>query len=106
MSPVERERGDFSEFRAQTRLEIAHLREMLQRIMPMHEQRSGDRAEIAAIHKDMAEIKTDVSEVRKDVGALKTAQMRMLAILFALQVIGGVLMWLLNAGVIHVGASP
>ena len=97
---------EFATFKAETALQIAHLREMLGRLMPIHEARSGDRAEISALHRDMADIKSDVGEVRKDVGALKDSQKRMLAILFALQVLGGAIMWLLNAGVIRLGAPP
>jgi hypothetical protein len=97
---------EFEVFRAETSLQIAHLREMVHRLMPIHEARSGDRAEMSALQHDVTEIKDDVAAVRRDVKALTDSQRRMIAVLLALQVVGGLLMWLSSTGLLQIGGPP
>lgn len=97
---------DFIRFRAETEVQLAHFREMFARLMPLHEQRSGDRQEIHAIKEGMAEIKGSVAAVEVKVDKITDGQRRMIAVMFALQVLGGLLVWLMNAGVLKFGAPP
>lgn len=107
MSAADDDRGrDFAAFEAETRLRLAHLTEMYHRILPIHEQRSGDRAEMASLQRDVHDIKEDVGEVRKEVKTLTDTQRRMFAIFFALQVVAGIIMWALNSGVMKLGGPP
>jgi ABC-type uncharacterized transport system ATPase component len=96
----------FETFQAETRLELAHLREAMLRLLPIHEQRSGDRAEMAALQRDVHEITKDVAAVGEKVDKLTDGQRRMVVIVLALQGAAVILMWLLNAGVIRFGGAP
>lgn len=105
MSPDDRD-AEFAEFRAETRLQVSHLREMVQRLMPMHDARSGDRAEMAALKEDVAEIKAEVGEIHQVVGKVSESQKRMLAIVVGLQIAAALFMWALDKGIVQFGGPP
>lgn len=98
--------AEFAEFRAETRLQVSHLREMLQRLMPMHDARSGDLREVAGLKEDVAEIKAELGEVHQAVGKVSDSQKRMLAIVVGLQIAVAVFLWALDKGLVQFGGPP
>lgn len=97
---------DFAAFEAETRLRLAHLSEMYQRLLPIHEARSGDKAEMGALQRDVSTIKSDVESMDEKVDKLTDAQRRMFAIFLAVQVLATMVMWGLSSGFLKWGGPP
>jgi hypothetical protein len=112
---------DFVEFRAETRLELAYVREALARLRPIEDARSGERAEreqlvsqVSELRKESAETRAEIKQANAAADArmdrLEDRQKRTLAIMLgvsvALQVVGGLLLWAFNAGVLQLGGGP
>lgn len=112
---------EFLEFRAETRTELAHIREALGRLRPLQEARSGDQAEREQIVREVVELRKEGAETRADIKSANAAadarmdrleyrQNRTLAIMLGvsltLQLVGGLLVWALNAGLLKIGAAP
>ena len=112
---------DFIEFRAETRLKLAHISDVLEHLRPLQEERSGERFEIRTIVRQVEELREDGIATRAEIkqanesadkrmDRLEDRQKRTLAIMLGvsvtLQVVGGILVWALNAGVLKFGGPP
>lgn len=98
--------SEFAAFRAETTLQLAHMREAVLRLMPIHDARSGDRMEMDTLKKDVAEIKVELGEVHTAVGKVSDSVKKMSAILVGLQVAAWIFMWALDKGLIQIGGPP
>jgi hypothetical protein len=109
---------EFIEFRAETRLELGHIRDTLARLRPIEEARSGERMEIQTLAREVNELRQDGAATRAEIkqanasadarmDRLEDRQKRTLAIMLgvsmALQAVGALLVWALNAGLLKMG---
>lgn len=98
--------AEFAAFRAETTLQLAHMRESLLRLMPLYEQRSGDLREIHGIKEDVDDLKESVGRVEAAVGKVSESVKRMLAVVVGLQIAAAIFMWLLDKGLVQLGGPP
>lgn len=110
---------EFIEFKAETRLQLTSMREMLDRLRPLQDERSGQLFEMRSITLQVEELRKDGiatrAEIRqanedsdKRMDRLEDRQKRALAIMLGvsvtLQAVGGLLVWALNTGLLKLGA--
>ena len=112
---------DFLEFRAETKLKLEHIGLTLERLHPLLEARSGERVEMQAMARDVGELRKEGAVMRSEIKTaseaadarmdrLEDRQKRTLSIMLgvslALQAVGGLLVWALNAGVLKLSGAP
>jgi uncharacterized coiled-coil DUF342 family protein len=109
---------EFIEFRAETKVVLAQFKEVIDRLRPLQDARSGERMEIQALVREVGELRQDGAATRAEItSANKAADARMdrlegrqkrtvaifIGVSATLQVVGGLLMWALNAGLLKIG---